>query len=368
MESSEVFSVPLVDLPGQPEGVPWPRQSWPEAVLRPAVDQVLGGLLDEAFDPDGPLTETYAVVVISGGRLVAERYGGYEPRSEGTIPVGPQSTLLSWSMAKSMLHAVVGILVGDGRLVLDDPAPVPQWAGADDQRRAITLQQLLEMRSGLAFAEDYVDRGVSDVMEMLWGSGRDDVAAFAADRQLTAPPGTVFHYSSGTTNIISGVVARTVGPGEPYRQFLSERLFRTLGMSSAVPDFDAAGTWVASSTVYATARDFARFGLLYIRDGLWDGERLLPSGWVDHGRRPRSIDPDDGMIHGAHWWVVGDDHGTFWAAGYSGQSILICPGLDLIVVRLGDTPTERSDRLTRWKADVVRAFGDGPAAVFNGEL
>jgi CubicO group peptidase (beta-lactamase class C family) len=171
-------------------------------------------------------------------------------------------------------------------------------------------------------------------------------------------PGSLFHYSSGTTNIISGIVARLLGPGEPYQRFLTDRLFGPLGMSSAVPAFDAAGTWVASSTLYATARDFARFGLLYLRDGIWDGRRVLPVGWVDHGRRPRSVDPDDGMVHGAHWWVVGDDHGSFWASGYSGQSVLVSPGLDLVVVRLGDTPTERSDHLTRWKADVVRAFAE----------
>jgi CubicO group peptidase (beta-lactamase class C family) len=360
MVSDDLFSAPMLALPFQPHGVAWATKEWPPAIPTAPVGAALDLLLDQAFDPDGPLAQTYAVVVISGGRLVAERYGGAEPRSEGTIPVGPDSTLLSWSMAKSMLHAVVGMLVADGRLILDDPAPVPRWDSSYDPRRAITLQQLLEMRSGLAFAEDYVDRGVSDVMEMLWGSGSDDVAAFAAERPLVAPPGSVFHYSSGTSNIISGVVARTVGPGEPYRRFLAEHLFEPLGMSSAVPDFDAAGTWVASSTLYATARDFARFGLLYLRDGVWDGERLLPMGWVDHGRRPRSIDPDDGMVHGAHWWVVGDEHGSFWASGYSGQSILISPGLDLIVVRLGDTPTERGDQLTRWKADVVAAFASSP--------
>jgi CubicO group peptidase (beta-lactamase class C family) len=303
------------------------------------------------------LADTYAVVIIHRGRLVAERYGGFEPRSEGTIAVGPESTLLSWSMAKSMLHAVVGMLVGEGRLDLDAPAPVPAWSDPGDTRRLITLEQLLEMRDGLDFAEDYVDRGVSDVMEMLWGSGSGDVAGYAADHPLAAAPGSLFHYSSGTSNIISGVVARTVGPGEPYRRFLADRLFGPLAMASAVPDFDGAGTWVASSTVYATARDFARFGLLYLRDGLWEGRRILPEGWVDHGRRPRSVDPDDGMVHGAHWWVVGDDHGSFWASGYSGQSITVCPGLDLIVVRLGDTPTERGPHLTRWRAEMVTAFG-----------
>jgi CubicO group peptidase (beta-lactamase class C family) len=354
VDPGDVLSAPLVALPGQPPAVPWPTQSWPHGDSR-SVPAALGPLLDEAFDLGGPLAETYAVVVISGGRLVAERYDGLDPRSGETAPVGPDTTLLSWSMAKSMLHAVVGMLVGEGRLRLDDPAPVPQWVPGDP-RAAITLEQLLEMRDGLDFAEDYVDRGVSDVMEMLWGRGRDDVAAYAADHPLAASPGSLFHYSSGTSNIVSGVVARTVGPDDPYRRFLDERLFGPLGMSSAVPDFDAAGTWVASSTVYATARDFARFGLLYLRDGMWDGRRLLPAGWVDHGRRPRSVDPEDGMVHGAHWWVVGDEHGSFWASGYSGQCIVVCPALDLMVVRLGDTPTERDEHLKRWRASVVEAF------------
>ena len=350
------FDEPLVALPAQPPDVAWPTASWPEGRPPVAVSTALEQLLDEAFDTSGPLTDTYAVVVVHRSRLVAERYGGFDPRSSGTTPNGSGTTLLSWSMAKSMLHAVVGMLVGEKRLILDAPAAIPQWSDPDDRRRAITLEQLLEMRSGLAFAEDYVDRGVSDVMEMLWGSGSDDVAAFAADRPLVADPGSLFHYSSGTTNIISGIVARLLGPGEPYQRFLADRLFGALGMSSTVPAFDAAGTWVASSTLYATARDFARFGLLYLRDGIWDGRRILPVGWVDHGRRPRSVDLDDGMIHGAHWWVVGDDHGSFWASGYSGQSILISPGLDLVLVRLGDTPTERGEQLRRWKADVVRAF------------
>jgi CubicO group peptidase (beta-lactamase class C family) len=349
----DVFSAPLVALPPQPEGVPWPTGSWPTGMTgRAALDQ----LLDEAFDTSGPLAETYAVVVIQGGRLVAERYGGSEPRSDGTIPVGPQSTLLSWSTAKSMVHAGVGILVGEGRLHLEEEAPVPSWTAVGDPRRAITVEQLLEMRDGLDFTEDYVDKGVSDVMEMLWGEGRDDVAAFAADRPLVTAPGSAFHYSSGTSNIVSGIVARLLGPGEPYRRFLLDRLFGPIGATSAIPAFDAAGTWVASSTVYAPASDFARFGLLYLRDGVWEGRRVLPEGWVDHGRRPRSVDPTDGQVHGAHWWVVGDRHGTFWASGYGGQSITICPALDLVVVRLGDTPTERGPELTRWRSEMLEAF------------
>ena len=210
-------------------------------------------------------------------------------------------------MAKSMLHAVVGLLVKDGRLDLDAPADVPEWSAPGDPRHAITVRHLLAMRDGLDFAEDYVDDRTSDVIAMLFGDGQADMAHFAADRPLAAAPDTRFNYSSGTTNIISAVVARLLGPGAPYEAFLHERLFGPLGMASARPEFDAAGTWVASSYVRATARDFARFGLLYLRDGVWDGTRLLPEGWVDYGRTIESVDPEDGP-YGAHWWGVRRRH------------------------------------------------------------
>jgi CubicO group peptidase (beta-lactamase class C family) len=146
------------------------------------------------------------------------------------------------------------------------------------------------MRDGLDFLEDYEDAETSDVLQMLFGRGNKDMAAFAADRPLAAAPGTRFSYSSGTSNVISGIVAREVGPGEDYRRFLEDRLFGPLGMASATVTLDDAGTWVAASYAHATARDFARFGLLYLRDGTWEDRRLL-AGWVDHGRRPRSGDP-----------------------------------------------------------------------------
>jgi CubicO group peptidase (beta-lactamase class C family) len=182
------------------------------------------------------------------------------------------------------------------------------------------------------------------------------MAHFAADRPLAAAPGTRFNYSSGTSNVISSVVARVVGHGEPYEAFLRSRLFGPLGMRSAVPELDATGTWVSSSYVRAPARDFARFGLLYLRDGIWEGRRLLPEGWVDYGRTIQSADPADGP-YGAHWWgVEGDTLGTFRASGYEGQSITICPTLDLVVVRLGKTPAAHYPELTQWRRDMVRAF------------
>ena len=197
-----------------------------------------------------------------------ERYGGLLPQwDKPGKPVVGETPLLSWSMAKSMLHAIVGMLVAEGRLVLDAPAPVPLWQSPGDPRGEITLQQLLDMRDGLDFVEEYEDPEASDVLQMLFGRGRADMATFAADRPLAGPPGTRFNYSSGTSNIISGIVARTVGPGDRYRRFLADRLFGPLGMTSATVTLDDAGAWVAASYVYATARDYARFGLLYLRDG-----------------------------------------------------------------------------------------------------
>lgn len=345
---------PLVPLPPQPSGVAWPTDRWPEGTLPEGVE--LDELMAEAFDPAGPLRHTFAVVVVHRGRLVYERYGGRLPRREGTgREVSATTPLLSWSVAKSMLHSVVGMLVGEGRLFPDLPAPVPVWRGADDPRGGITLEHLLTMRDGLDFREVYEEGQASDVREMLFGAGRSDMAAYAAGRPLVAEPGTRYSYSSGTSNVISGVVAREVGPGDPYRQLLDHRLFGPLGMASATATFDDAGSWVAASYVHATARDYARFGLLYLRDGEWEGKRLLPEGWVDHGRRPRSVDPDDGQFFGAHWWTRASDHGWFWASGHDGQFIDLVPALDLVLVRLGFTE-DRADELRRWRARVIGAF------------
>jgi CubicO group peptidase (beta-lactamase class C family) len=272
------------------------------------------------------------------------------------IPVHADTPLLSWSMAKSMLHAAVGILVGDGRLDVDAKDLVPEWR--DDERAGITLPDLLAMRDGLAWNEDYVDAGGSQVIEMLFGDGQHDVGAFARARTAAVPPDTRFNYSSGTTNVVSGIVADVVGRGEPYVAFLRDRLFAPIGMTTAQPTLDAAGLWVASSYVHATAEDLARFGYLYLRDGVWDGTRILPLGWVDSGRRLRSIDPDDGRGYGWQWWVTHDEHGTFWANGYEGQSILVSPANDLVVVRIGRTDAVHGPELFDWRARVVDAFAD----------
>lgn len=313
-------------------------------------------LVDELFDDTDRYGTTYAVAVVQGGRLLLDRYGGALPHFDRPPePVEPGTPLLSWSMAKSVLHAGIGVLVGEGRLSLDAPPGVPGWT---DERAAITLDHLLQMRDGLEWAEDYVDAGVSNVIEMLFGSGQHDVAAYAEARPLAHEPGTTFNYSSGTSNIVAAILGREVGTGEDVRRFLLDRVLHPIGMRSADPRVDAAGTFIGSSYVYATAQDWARFGTLHLRDGVWEGHRILPEGWVDHGRRPRSVDPTDGVIYGAHWWMdhLDLERGTFRASGYEGQSVAICPALDAVAVRLGKTDEPFTENLPPWRKRLFDAL------------
>lgn len=332
----------LLPLPEQPSDVPWPApdpDGWPTG---PAPAPVVA-LVDAMFVDEDRFGDTYGVVVVQGGRLLTERYGGELPHfDQPPTPVAIDTPLLSWSMAKSITHALVG-LAG-----LDVAAPAGLWP-EDDPRAAITLQDLLEMRDGLAWAEDYVDAGVSDVIEMLFGSGQDDMAAYAAGRALLHEPGSTFNYSSGTTNIVSRLLGDRARP-------LLDQLFGAIGMTSATPRFDDAGTFVGSSYVYATARDYARFGLLYLRGGQWDGAAVLPDGWVDHARVWRSTDPERGDGYGAHWWLDDDGRGTFRCSGYDGQTIVCCPALDAVVVRLGRTVEAKKDALVEWRAAMLDAL------------
>jgi CubicO group peptidase (beta-lactamase class C family) len=252
-------------------------------------------------------------------------------------------------MAKSMTHALVGMLVNDGRIDVTAPAPVAEWQGSP--RAAITWQDLLEMRSGLEWVEDYVDGEKSHVIDMLFGKGVADHGAYAAALPLVEPIGTVWNYSSGTTNILSRcigdvlcrdlVVATTHERKERLMQFLSARLFEPLGMTTAIAKCDAAGNFVGSSYVYATARDFMKFGELYMNGGsvVVDGTRkqLLPDYWVNHARTVVANDSATETQYGAHWWVWPQCENSLVATGYEGQYTAIIPEKELVMVRLGKT-------------------------------
>ena len=286
---------------------------------------------------------TLAVVVQHRGDVVAEAY------ADG---VTAGTTLISWSMAKSITHALVGMAQMDGLLDVRATTGIAQWQ--NDDRKNITLQHLLEMRSGLAWIEDYVEGNESDVIEMLFGAGKDDHAAYAINQQLSSTPGSEWYYSSGTTNIVSRLLGDALG--DKTHAFIQTRLFDAIGMSSATAQFDAAGTFVGSSYVYATARDFAKFGEFYLRDGIWGNKRVLPSGWVDHARAQTVIDDETGQGYGAHWWTQPAEPGSLVASGYEGQQILVLPERDLVIVRLGKTVAEKRSKVREELFEIAQLF------------
>ena len=276
--------------------------------------------------------KTLAVAVMQQDEVVDEWYAP---------DVNADTTLISWSMAKSVTHALVGILVRQGRLSIHDDHLVDGWRS--DERAAITLDQLLRMSSGLRWVEDYVDETISDVITMLFGEGQRDMAAFAAAFPLDHPPDTVWNYSSGTSNIVSSLVGRA-GGGD-VRAFVRDALFEPLGMTSATIRVDDAGTFVGSSYVYATARDFLRFGRLYLRNE----PDLLPDGWIDYARTPTPASLGE---YGAHWWLA--PHG-FRAVGYEGQYLYVVPAADLLVLRLGKSPAEDRPDLEGWLDALIQS-------------
>ncbi len=340
----------LPPLPPQPAGTPWPTKDWPTGDLHNLDRDAFDALIAEAFAAKATPTlgETHAVLVVQGGRIAFERYGeGFDATR----------THHSWSMAKSITQALIGMLVKDGKLDVSAAADVPEWKG--DARAAITLDQLLRMSSGLKFIEDYAPGGgPSDVIAMLFNEGKDDVAAYAAALPLAHEPGSFWSYASGTSNIVSRIAARTLDAhGPDFERFMRARLFEPLGITTALPKFDAAGTFIGSSYCFMSARDFARFGLLYLRDGVWDGARLLPEGWVDYARTPtfQQAGVTDNR-YGAHWWLDFGGPGSFSANGYDGQFIIVAPDRDLIIVRHGVTPLAIKDNLKAWIGKLAACF------------
>ncbi len=259
-------------------------------------------------------------------------------------------------MAKSFAHALVGIAAAERSLDIHKPAPVPEWSDSDDARAVITTDQLLRMASGTVFNEDYVDSETSHCINMLFGDGKADMGGYVAALPAERPPDESFNYSSGTSVIICRILADLYGRGPAFESWMRSVLLDPLGIDASLT-FDDAGTWVGSSFLHASARDFAKFGLLYLRDGVWDGTRLLPEGWVDYARTPQAED-EDGSLYGAHWWIRPNDQNVFYASGYETQRILVDPEADLILVRLGKTPVELAANVDTWLDDIRKLFSD----------
>jgi CubicO group peptidase (beta-lactamase class C family) len=329
---------------------------------------------------DRPESEgrTLALLVMKDGEVAAEWYGS----SPGT-PFGPgepitsSSTLISWSMAKSITHALIGIAMNDGLLDVNDVAPLASLQA--DGHPSIRWIDLLEMRSGLAFVEDYIDASVSHCLEMLFSGeehrGVPDMGEYAASLGRDFVPGEHWSYASGTTNILCKMLGDLLAGGDvasvgavrrqgAIERFAHERLFEPIGAMSPIMKFDATGTFVGSSYVYATARDFAAFGELYRRGGaLVDGTQLLPVGWHDHARTWVAHDPEGsgphGFSYGRHWWIWPDFEGSLVAQGFQGQYIFVLPEAGLTMVHLGITDTDVAVPLVAGLGDIARALIDG---------
>lgn len=331
------------------------------AVNRAALDAAVTRAFEEQNKNGHP--DTRAIVVVQHGVIVAERYAPGFDRS---------TRLLGWSATKSIGATLVGQLVDDGVLRLDAPAPVPEWQGAGDPRAAITLRQLLNMASGLTFKEDY-EPG-SDALTMLFEA--TDMGAYAASRPLAHEPGATWSYSSGTSNIISGIVFRaTGGTLEGVTNFARKRLFEPAGMRSALIEPDEAGVLVGSSYAYATARDWARFGQLYLDQGAAGGKQVVSRGWVDFVQTPTSAARRP--LYGGQFWLNrGDDTGarkrmfaglptdTFMALGHNEQIIAVIPSLDAVVVRMGWTPEGTEFDTNKYFSAIVATLK--PAAAAEG--
>jgi len=340
--------LPLTVKPLLPASLPSPLPA--AGVVNPELEAAL----DEAFSEPSAASHrrTRAVLILQRGKIVAERYAQH---------FGSDSPLIGWSMTKSITNTLIGMLVGDGILNLDDPVPVPEWQTANDPRNEITLRHLLQMSSGLDFEEVY--KPGSDATNMLFTV--PSAAAYAAAAPLAHEPGTHWYYSSGTTNILARIFRDAVGGTAAAYEFTRRRLFEPLGITSMVLEPDASGSPVGSSFSYATARDWARLGQFWLQDGQWNGERLLPAGWMKWSTAPA---PAAQMgEYGAQFWLnagVEGKHRAFpdlpssmyFAHGFNSQIVAVFPQQDVVVVRLGFTTDDSWDD-NAFLSATLRALG-----------
>lgn len=343
-----------------------PAQKLPEYDVQTSsnVGQIaLGDAIDSLFD-DPAMGETRALLIMKDGQMLTQRYApGF----------GPDSKFISWSMAKSITAVLVGLMVSDGRLVLDAPAPVPAWSQPGDPRGEITLRQLLHMASGLDHIETGDPAYNSDTVRMLFTSGAADMAAYAEAKPLAARPGSAFQYSTATSIILSDIMTRALTQSDDPQvrrdammQFMRGRLIEPLGLASLTPEFDAHGTLIGGSFMYATAGDYAKFGEFLRHDGEAQGRQILSARWVDFMRASSSLDPGYG---GQIWLNKPRPKGAkaalfpgrgpsslFACLGHQGQYILISPSQGLTIVRLGITTEEEQPAVREALARLVEVF------------
>lgn len=349
---------------GPPPPPPLAAEALAAVVADPGVPrEPLARAVDDLFTNDAA-GETRALIVMHQGAIVAERYGeGYSA----------ETPLTGWSMAKSVTGVLIGMMVADGRVRLDDPAPIARWQRAGDPRGGITLRHLLQMRSGLRHAEGADPVHESNEVQMLFLEGRDDMAAWAEVQPPAAAPGKSFVYSTPTSIILSGIATDLLAPeGSPasrqraMAEFLQTRLADPLGMTSMRGEYDAAGTLVGGSMIWATARDWGRFGEFLRNGGSVKGAQIVPRGWITFMTSSSPASPD----YGAMVWlnkpsetpdrdVLFADRGpedAFAAVGHLGQYVIVAKDRALTIVRLGKTDGEGRAALVSELADIVELY------------
>lgn len=301
-------------------------------------------LIDQCVNLPAGLGNTFAFIACVDGEIVSEHYQGVLPGSERIVSA--EVPLLSWSMAKSVVQTLIGMAHDDGFLNIESPLLHPKWP-VGDARQAITIRHLLQMSSGLKWREEYSTAEGSDVIEMLFGGGRSDMAGFAADKSLTCPPGSTMEYSSGTTNILCFALERALNErGSNISTYLAERLLAPLGITidpAQDMKFDDSGLWVGSSFLYLTALDWLKYGLLYLNNGVHEGQRVLDPRWVTEARTPAVAPSPDEYGYSNHWWLWPTASATpdaYACLGYEGQHVIVVPSKRMVIVRLGSTPDD----------------------------
>ena len=311
----QVYPLPVESMPSSPLPIG-------DSAIKARLEPIAKAFVDDRAYHGHP----FAFVVLHKGGVVAERY------DEG---ITPETKLLSWSMAKSFTNALAGVMVRDGLVDIYAPTDIPEWQ--NDDRKNITINDLMQMQSGLEWNEDYGAR--SDVNLML--HREQDMGLYAINKPLEHEPGSFWYYSSGSTNIVMRYLRGKFPSDQVFLAYVRTKLFVPLGIRNAVFEPDMSGTPVGSSYLYVTATDFARFGQLYLDDGCIDSLRVLPEGWVDYTATPAS-NSEDG--YGSFFWLnKGKEHpdvpeDMYYCKGHDGQRIFIIPSKDLVVAILSYSP------------------------------
>jgi len=355
----------------EPAASPLPASAVVPSIAGPEVvaptDPALIAAVDGAFaEPGvgGQLRQSRAVVIVHDGRVVAERYAaGY----------GVETPMLGWSMTKSVTNALLGVLVRQGKISISGPAPVAAWSDPKDPHHAISIDNMLRMTSGLDFGQSLTQNWATafdPTAQMVFAT--PDMAAVAERAGMKTAPGAAWRYSNGNTMILSRMIRDSVGgDAAAVLTFAHRELFNPLGMTHSTLEFDAAGTPLGATHLWAPARDWARFGLLYLADGVAGGKRILPEGWVDYSARPTP--GSEAYGYGAGFWTNRGDPSavlpphrrpdmppdSFMAYGSLGQYVVIVPSARLVIVRMGVSrmPGEDIEGIDRLTADSVAVFG-----------